>query len=72
MDEKVKALEKHLEIVSHINLKMESMQAKIDELGKWRNMEKSVMSSLSAIKTFDTRLHTPDTNKCQEIASKFK
>ena len=40
MEEKVKALEKHLEIVSQINLKMESLQTKIEELNKRRNMEK--------------------------------
>ena len=32
--EKVKALEKHLEIVSQINLKMESLQVKIEELDR--------------------------------------
>ena len=40
MAEKVKALEKHLEIVSQIKLKMESLQTKIEELDKWRNMDK--------------------------------
>ena len=34
MAEKVKALEKHLEIVSQINLKIESLQAKIEALKK--------------------------------------
>jgi hypothetical protein len=50
MAEKVKALDKHLEIVSQINLKMESLQAKIEDLYIWRNMEKSVPSSLPAVK----------------------
>ena len=50
MAEKVKALEKHLEIVSQINLKMESMLTKIRELDRWRNMEKSVPSGLPTIK----------------------
>jgi hypothetical protein len=36
---KVKDLEKHLEIVSQNNLKMESLHTKIEELDKWRNME---------------------------------
>ena len=40
MEEKVKAPEKHLEIVAEINLKMESLHTKIEELDKWRNMEK--------------------------------
>ena len=34
MVEKVKALEKHIKIVSQINLKMESLQTKIEELDK--------------------------------------
>ena len=62
---KVKALEKHLEIVSQINLKMESLQDKIKELDRWRNMEKSVPSSLPSIKTYDIRLHTLAMKVCQ-------
>ena len=72
MAEKVKALEKHLEIVSQINLKMESLQTKIEELEQCRNMEKNVPSSLPAIKAYDIRLHTLTTNECQELASKFE
>ena len=72
MEEKVKALEKQLGIVSQINLKMESLQAKIEELETWRNTKKNVPSSLPAVKSYDTRLHTLATNKCQELASKFK
>ena len=72
MVEKVKALEKHLEIVSQINLKMESMQTKIEEIDKWRNVEKKVPSILPIVKAYDIKLHTLDTNECQELASKFK
>jgi hypothetical protein len=72
MEEKVKDLEKHLEIVSQINLKMESLQAKTEELDKWRNMEKNLTSSLPTIKNYDIRLHTLATNECQELASKFE
>ena len=72
MVEKMKALEKHLEIVSKINLKMESLQTKIEELEKWRNMEESVPSSLPIVKAYDIRLHTLATNDCQELASKFE
>ena len=72
MEEKVRALEKHLEIISQINLNMESLQDKIEEPNKWRNVEKNVPSSLPAIKDCDIRLHTLDTNECQELASKFE
>ena len=68
----MKALEKHLEIVSQINLKMESLQVKIDELDKWRNTEKNVPSSLPTVKSYEIRLHNLATNECQELASKFE
>ena len=72
MVEKLKALEKHLEIVSQINLKMESLQTKIKELDRWTNMEKSVPSSLLVVKTYDIRLHTLAMNECQELTSKYE
>ena len=64
MAEKVKDLEKHLEVVSQINLKMESLQAKIEELDKWRQMEKNVPSILPIVKAYDIRLHTLATKEC--------
>jgi hypothetical protein len=51
---------------------MESLQVKIEELDRWRNMEKSVPSSLPTVKTYDIRLHTLATNEFQELASTFK
>ena len=72
MVEKVKALEKHFKIVSQINLKMKSLQVNIEELDRWRNMEKSVPSSLLVVKTYDIRLHTLAMNECQELASEFE
>ena len=72
MAENGKALEKHLKIVSQINLKMESLQVKIKDLEKWRNMEKKFLSSLLAVKTYESRLHTLATNECHELDSKFE
>jgi hypothetical protein len=72
MEKKVKDLEEHLEIVSQINLKMESLQTKIEELDRWRNMEKSVASGLPIVKSYDINLLTLATNECQELASKFE
>ena len=69
MADKVKILEKHLEIVSQINLKMESLQIKIGELDKWRSIEMNVPSSLPVIKTYAISLHTLDTS---ELASIFE
>ena len=55
---KSEILEKHLKFASQINLKMESLQTKIEELDRWRNMEKSVPSGLMEIKAYDIRLQT--------------
>ena len=65
MVDKVKVLEKHLEIVSQINLKMESLHVKIEDLDKWRNMENNFPSILPVIKTYDIRFHTLDMSECQ-------
>ena len=40
---------------------MESLQTKIQEIQKWRNVEKSVSSSLPIVKSHDIRLHTIST-----------
>ena len=68
----MKVLERHLEIVSQINLKMESLQVNIEELDKWRKMEKNFPSILLVIKTYDIMLHTLAMSECQELASKFE
>ena len=51
---------------------MESLQSKIEELDKWRNIEKNVPSILPVIKTYGISLHTLDTSECQELASSFE
>ena len=72
MVDKVKVLENNLKIVSQINLKMESLQVKIVELDKWRNIEKNVPSSLPVIKTYDINLHILATSECRELSFKFE
>ena len=72
MVDKVKVMEKHLKIVYQINLKMESLQVKIEELDKWRGIEKNVSSSPPMIKTYDISLHTLATSECQELAFRFE
>ena len=72
MEDKIKYLEKHLEIPTQINQKMESLWIKVDELDKWRNMEKIIPSGLAGIKAYNIRLITLDTNECQQMASKFE
>ena len=72
MERKVKVVEKHLEIVCQINLTMESLQAKIKELEKWRRIEKKFPSGLPIVKAYEIMLHALATNECQELASKFE
>ena len=64
MADKVKMVEKHLEIISQINLKMRSLQVKIEDLDKWMIIEKNVPSNLLVIKSYDINLHTLATCEC--------
>ena len=72
MADKLKFLDKHLEIVSQINQKMLSLQTKIEKLDRLRHMEKSVPSGLLEIKSYDIKLDTLATNECQELDSMFE
>ena len=72
MADKVKMVENHLEIVSQVNKKMRSLQVKIEDLDKWKSMEKNVPSSLLVIKSYDISVHTLATSECQELASRFE
>ena len=72
MHNKVKMVEKHLEIVSQINQKMRSLQVKTEDLDKWRSIEKNVPSILLVIKSYDINLQTLATTECQELASRFE
>ena len=72
MADKVKMVEKHLEIVSQINQKMRSLQVKIEDLDKWRSIENNLPNSLLVIKSYDINLHTLATSECQELASRFE
>ena len=64
MVDKVKMVEKHLEIVSQTNQRVRSLQGKIEYQDKWRNMEKNVPSSLPVIKNYDISVHTLATSEC--------
>ena len=72
MADKMKMMEKHLEIVSQTNQRMISLQVKIEYLDKWRKMEKNVPSSLLVIKIYDISFHILATTKCQDLASRFE
>lgn len=51
---------------------MRFLQIKIEDLDKWKSMEKNVPSSLPAIKSYDIRLHTLATTECQDLAFRFE
>ena len=50
MNDKVKMIEKNLEIVSQTYERMRDLQAKIIKLEEWRSTEKNIPSSLPMIK----------------------
>ena len=51
---------------------MGSLQTKIEDLNRWRNVKKNVLTILPTIKSYDIRLQSLSTNECQELASKFE
>ena len=72
MADKVKMVEKHLEIFSQTNQRMRDLQAKIKYREEWRSMEKNVPSILPYIKSYDISVHTLATTECQDLASIFE
>ena len=72
MANNMKMVEKHLEILSQVNQRRRSLQAKIEDLDKWKNMEKNVPNNLPVIKSCDISLHTLATTECQDLASRFQ
>ena len=72
MVDKVKIVEKHLEIISQTNQRMRDLQAQIEYLEEWRNKENNFPSSLPVIKIYDVSVHTLATTECPDLASIFK
>lgn len=72
MANKMKMVEKHLEIASQVNQRMRSLQVKIEDIDRWRIMEKNVPSILPFIKKYEISFHTLATTECQDLASRFE
>ena len=72
MTDKVKSIEKHLEIVSQTYQRMRDLQEKIIELEEWRNTEKNIPSSFPIIKSYDSTVHSMATTECQDLTSRFE
>ena len=72
MADKMKMVEKHLEVVSQTNQRMRALQDKIEDIDEWRNKEKNVLSSFLVIKRYDISVHDLATTECQDLASRFE
>ena len=64
MVDKVKMVEKNLEIVSQTYQRMRDLQAKIVELEEWRSTENNIPSSLPMIKSYVITVHSMATIEC--------
>ena len=72
MSDKVKMVEKHLEIVSQTCQRMRDLQEKIVELEEWRSTKTNIPSRLPMIKSYNITMHSMSTTKCQDLASRFE
>ena len=72
MADKMKNVEKHLEIVSQTNYSMRYLQANIEDVEEWRNKENNVPSILPVIKSYYISVHTLATTECQDLAPRFE
>ena len=71
MVDKMKSVEKHLEIESQTNQRMRSLQSKIEYLEEL-SKEKNVPSSLPFIKSYDISVDTLANTECQDLAFRFE
>jgi hypothetical protein len=72
MVDKVKMIEKHLDIVSQTHQRMRDLQEKIIELDEWRSTKRDILNSLSSIKSYDITVYTMATKECQDLDSWFE
>ena len=72
MVDKVKMIEKYLDIVSQTHQRMRNLQQKIIELKGWRSTKKKIPSSLPTIKSYDITVYSMATEECQDLASRFE
>ena len=72
MNDKVKMIKKHLEIVSQTYQRMRDLQAKIIELEELRSIEKDIPSSLPMVKSYDIMVYSMATTEYLDLASRFE
>ena len=69
MVDKVKMIEKNLDMVSQTHQRMRNLQEKIIELDERRSSEKDNPSSLPSVKIYDITVYSMATEECQDLAS---
>ena len=72
MVDKVKIIEKHLDIVCQTHQKMRDLQGKIIELDEWRSTKRDIPNSLPLVKSYDITVYSMATKECQDLASRFE
>ena len=72
MVDRVKMIEKHLNIVSQTHQRMRNLQQKIIELNGWRSTEKNIPSSLPLVKSYDITVYSMAIEECQDLATRFE
>ena len=72
MVDKVKMIEKHLDIVSQTHQKMRDLEGKIIELDEWRSTKRDIPNSLPLVKSYDIIVYSMVTEEYQDLASRFE
>ena len=72
MDDNVKMIEKHLDIVSQTHHKMRELQEKIIEINECRSTKRDIPNSLPSVKSYDIIVYSMATEECQDLASRFE
>ena len=72
MVDKVKMIEKHLDIISQTHQRMRNLQQKIIELDGWRSTENNIPNSLRSVKSYDITVYSITTEECKDLASRFE
>ena len=72
MADKVKMIEKHLDIVSQTHQKMRDLQGTIIELDECISTKRDIPNSLPSIKSCDITVYSMAMEECQDLASRFE
>ena len=71
MADKLKMIEKHLDIVSQTHQRMRNLQENIIKLDEWKSTKKDIPNSLPLVKIYDITVYSMATKECEDLASRF-